>query len=151
MVEVIGRIQRHLPDFPIKDELCSCVTLKVSNTGDQLMDSLSEAEVEEERRRKSARESKEETDDNDGSKIKGIENEVISAVRSLRYYSCRHGRNPIPRLLKLISKDLYVGDDTFVRPSPEFTKTFLCHSGVLCLAEAITENKSSYFVEGALL
>ena len=151
MVEVIGKIRRHLPNFPDKDELCSYVILKMSSPGNQSMDSLSEAEGEEERGTKLPREAQGETNGNDGSKTRGIESEVISAVRSLRYYSCHHGRNPFPRLLKLISKDLFVGDDTFVCPSPEFTKTFLGHSGVLCLAEVIAENKSSYFVEGALL
>ena len=151
VVEVIGKIRKHLPSFPNKDELCSCITLKTSSPGNQLMDSLSEAEVEEERGRKSGREGKGERDASNGSRTKGIESEVISGVRSLRYYSCRHGRNPIPRLLKLISKDLYVGDNKFVCPSPEFTETFLRHSGVLCLAEAISENKSSYLIEGALL
>ena len=152
VVEVVGKIRRHLPGFPNKDELCSCVTLKTSSPGNQSMDSLSEAKVEEERGRKPGREGKGERDASNGSRTKGIESEVISGVRSLRrYYSCRHGRNPVSRLLKLISKDLHVGDNTFVRPPPQFTETFLRHSGVLCLAEAISENKSSYFVEGALL
>lgn len=71
-------------------------------------------------------------------------------VKSLRKKEEIGEKNPLPRLLRLMERDL-TSTSIFHTPSKIFTKIFLLHHGVFYLARAMDVNKTPEFQENALV
>lgn len=82
--------------------------------------------------------------------IKALTKEIMSVIKTLRKSDDIYSRNPLPRLLRLMDRDI-TSSDPFVKPPAPLTSIFLLHQGVFYLTLAMEANRSSTFTENALV
>ncbi len=82
--------------------------------------------------------------------IKKLNHEVMAVVKSLRMIDEISTKNPLPRLLRLMERDL-TSTSVFYTPTKIFAKIFLLHHGVFYLGQAMEANRNVEFTENALV
>ena len=127
--ELIKSLQTLMPDFSMKEQVCSRILAALPGTNEVSMETSLEAKP------------KESDDKNDDvEKVR----EVIELVLVLKQYSGHTSKNPLPRLLKLFEKD----DHTL---SSDMS-VFLLHQGVVHLTNIMeTYSTSSALMENSFL
>ncbi|CAI8007075.1 Cullin-9, partial [Geodia barretti] len=80
---------------------------------------------------------------------KALVKEMLSVIKALRRSEDIYSRNPLPRLLRIMDRDM-TSNDMFLRPGVTFARAFLKNKGVFYLTQAMDANKSATFTENAL-
>ena len=70
-------------------------------------------------------------------------------IKVLRKLDDIYTKNPLPRLLEPMEKDVS-GEDPIPQTDETFASVFLSHRGVFYLSVAMEHNRSSAFTENAL-
>ena len=127
--ELIKSLQTLMPDFSMKEQLCSQILATLPGTNEVSMEMSLEAKPKE---------------NNDKSDDVEKVREVIELVSMLKHYPGHITKNPLSRLLKLFEKD----DHTF---SSDMS-VFLFHQGVVHLTNIMeTQSTSSALMESSFM
>ena len=81
--------------------------------------------------------------------LKALHEEVISVIKVLRRLDEIYAKNPLPRLLAPMEKDV-AGEDPIPQTDQTFASVFLAHYGIFYLSIAMEHNRSTAFTENAL-
>ena len=81
--------------------------------------------------------------------LKALHEEVISVIKVLRRLDEIYAKNPLPRLLAPMEKDV-AGEDPIPQTDQTFASVFLAHHGIFYLSIAMEHNRSTGFTENAL-
>lgn len=81
--------------------------------------------------------------------LKALHEEVISVIKVLRRLDEIYAKNPLPRLLALMEKDVSE-EDPIPQTDETLASVFLAHRGIFYLSVAMEHNRNSEFTENAL-
>ena len=129
LLELIKSLQSLIPDFSMKDQVCSQILATLPGTNEVSMETSLEAKPKE--------------SDNKSDDVEKVR-EVIELVSALKQYSGHTSKNLLSRLLELFEKD----DHT---PSSDIS-VFLFHQGVVHLTNIMeAQSISSPLMESSFM
>ena len=134
---ILDAVQKTFPDFASKNDFCTRIAMAVPGYT-ELPEDL-DVGLENP------------TLDTSSPQVKAITREIMIVIKLLRSTDDIYSKNPLPRLLKLMDRDLSINTKLFLTPRNAFPTLFLLHQGVFYLTQAMGANRSSSFTENALV